>query len=133
MEIGLNNSALPDNSMFCCYCGVRFDNMNRKKHMTKDHLIPLSRGGANNCYNKRNCCAHCNTQKGGSLPHHYLLYLEQDYSNAKTTSERYELEIKIENVKYIIQYVNTAGEKIFANEASYKWFKRRFLNTQKCD
>jgi hypothetical protein len=119
-------NAITDNSFHCCYCGKSFSGNIR---CTADHLIPISKGGANNPYNKRNCCKHCNTQKGSSLPHEYLLYLIQDHTNAKNAATRYNLEIKIENVKYIIEYVNTAGAKIFRTEYRYVWFKRRYLKT----
>lgn len=118
---------LPDDSKYCCYCGVEFNSLNYRKQKTVDHLIPLSKGGANNPYNKRNCCNHCNTQKGSLMPLEYLNYLLQDYQRANTASAKGNLEIKIENVRYIIEYVNSAGEKIFSNQGRYGWFKRRYL------
>lgn len=114
-------SGAPDKSEFCCYCGKKFSHC---VFATKDHLIPLSKGGANNSYNKKNCCRHCNTEKGDFMPYDYLLFIQ----HKALEKPNYHLEIKIENIKYIIQYVNTAGDKIFKNRTKYVWFERRYLN-----
>ena len=111
----------PDNSLFCCYCGIKFDPFNRRKHKTVDHIIPVSKGGANTPYNKRNCCNFCNTQKSNLLLQDFLLRIE-----GKDLSD-YETNIRIENIKYLIDYVNSAGEKVFKNKGYFKWYKRRYL------
>lgn len=118
---------MSDDSNFCCYCGVEFNQLNRRKQKTKDHLIPVSKGGVNSTYNKKNCCGHCNTRKSNKIPHDWLIELETEYKFATTSFDLYELPIIIENVKYIIEYVNSAGEKLFTNKDNYKWFRRRYL------
>lgn len=119
---------MPDNSRFCCYCGRGFNHHIVK---TKDHLIPLSKGGSNNSVNKRNCCKHCNSEKKNLIPHDYLRDLLLWVPKVSATpSVKYNLDIKIENVKYIIQYVETAGEKLFQNKERYKWFQRRYLTAK---
>lgn len=116
---------LPDNSFYCCYCGKRFSDI---RLCTKDHLIPLSKGGVNNCYNKRNCCKHCNTQKGAMIPHDYLKYIEEKCFYSKRFFAQ-NVPIKIENIKFIIEYVNSAGDKLFRSKEKYDWFRRRYLTT----
>ena len=44
----------------CHYCG---DRMTRAS-MTIDHVVPLSRGGANRQHNMVACCKRCNSAKG---------------------------------------------------------------------
>ncbi|MEI6949245.1 HNH endonuclease [Paraflavisolibacter sp. H34] len=112
-----------DYSKSCCYCGREF---NHHIHRTADHLIPVSKGGANGGENKRNCCQHCNTQKKDLMPHDYLEYLLQEDAGG-SRSARLHLDAKIENVRNIVAYVNGAGEGIFANRKKYEWFRRRYL------
>ena len=45
----------------CQYCGSR-------SHLTIDHVIPRSRGGASNWENMVASCAPCNARKGDRLP-----------------------------------------------------------------
>ena len=45
--------------------------INRNGHevlMTKDHIIPKSRGGKNNLSNYQTMCTKCNAKKGSDLP-----------------------------------------------------------------
>lgn len=46
----------------CQYCGST-------RHLTLDHVLPKSRGGATSWDNIVTSCAPCNTQKGSRLPH----------------------------------------------------------------
>jgi len=58
--IPLSNSALflRDRSM-CAYCGT----VNHRA-LTRDHIVPLSRGGRDNWLNVCACCSVCNVRKG---------------------------------------------------------------------
>ena len=62
-SIPLTNSALFRRDQYmCAYCGKV-----RRQGLTRDHIVPLSRGGRNTW---RNCCAacmSCNTTKGSKL------------------------------------------------------------------
>lgn len=44
----------------CLYCGEHFPS----SHLTRDHVIPLSRGGADTWENVVTACFRCNNQKG---------------------------------------------------------------------
>ena len=50
-------------SEVCAYCGKKLT----KYNATIDHLIPLSRGGTDFCWNLVWCCAPCNYSKGSKL------------------------------------------------------------------
>jgi 5-methylcytosine-specific restriction endonuclease McrA len=50
----------------CYWCGEKVEN---KYHV--DHVIPLSRGGANTPDNIVIACVHCNESKGAKLPHEW--------------------------------------------------------------
>ncbi len=48
----------------CLYCGVRFDAI----HLSRDHVIPVSRGGKDIWTNVVTSCKRCNARKGSLLP-----------------------------------------------------------------
>lgn len=54
----------------CCYCNRPFDENNVDK--TKDHVIPVSKGGLNVPENKRPCCYNCNQWKKDLMPDEWL-------------------------------------------------------------
>ncbi|HCV16745.1 HNH endonuclease [Alteromonas oceani] len=64
-KIALTNRYLfrRDNYL-CLYCGNQF----RSGQLTRDHIIPRSRGGKNNWQNVATACARCNHQKGARTP-----------------------------------------------------------------
>lgn len=48
----------------CCYCGRQ----KRPEFLTRDHIIPLSRGGQDRWKNVVTACKPCNQKKGASTP-----------------------------------------------------------------
>lgn len=48
----------------CLYCGNEFS----EQYLTRDHVVPLSRGGADKWSNVVSACRACNTRKGGRTP-----------------------------------------------------------------
>jgi 5-methylcytosine-specific restriction endonuclease McrA len=48
----------------CMYCGGAFP----EGHLTRDHVVPLSTGGADRWSNVVSACRHCNARKGGRTP-----------------------------------------------------------------
>jgi len=58
----------------CAYCGGRF----QEEEMTREHIVPTSRGGLDSWMNCISACRPCNGHKGNRLPeeaHMSLLYL----------------------------------------------------------
>lgn len=45
----------------CAYCGYYFPNHH---HLSRDHIVPISRGGNNNWMNVVTACRNCNGYKG---------------------------------------------------------------------
>jgi len=48
----------------CLYCGRDFS----RQHLTRDHVMPLSKGGRDIWENVVAACFHCNSRKGGRTP-----------------------------------------------------------------
>jgi len=48
----------------CLYCGNHFDNIS----LSRDHVVPLSRGGKDEWTNVVTACKRCNARKGNRLP-----------------------------------------------------------------
>jgi len=64
------NVALTNRTLFgrdrhvCAYCGGHFPNYN---HLSRDHILPKSRGGENTWMNVVTACKDCNAKKGHKL------------------------------------------------------------------
>jgi 5-methylcytosine-specific restriction endonuclease McrA len=52
----------------CQYCGRLQIELKPRESLTRDHLVPLSRGGANDWTNVVTACSPCNTKKANNLP-----------------------------------------------------------------
>lgn len=52
----------------CPDCGRRWEEIHRPAHLrsvvTRDHVVPLAKGGGNSIENIRPCCYSCNSKKG---------------------------------------------------------------------
>jgi 5-methylcytosine-specific restriction endonuclease McrA len=53
----------------CQYCGRPASELKPREALTRDHVIPMSRGGTNEWTNVVTACSPCNTRKGNRLPH----------------------------------------------------------------
>ena len=61
----LTNTALfARDQQLCLYCGRDYP----RQHLTRDHVVPLSRGGRDTWENVVSACFHCNSRKGGRTP-----------------------------------------------------------------
>lgn len=52
----------------CQYCNRYQLELRHRECLTRDHLVPLSRGGTNDWTNVVTACSSCNTRKGNHLP-----------------------------------------------------------------
>ncbi len=52
----------------CQFCGRTQAELKSRECLTRDHLVPLSRGGTNAWTNVLTACSSCNTRKGNLLP-----------------------------------------------------------------
>lgn len=62
----LTNAALfARDAYLCLYCGRDF----HRPHLTRDHVMPVSRGGRDIWENVVSACFQCNSRKGNRTPH----------------------------------------------------------------
>jgi 5-methylcytosine-specific restriction endonuclease McrA len=52
----------------CQYCGRRKNELRGRQFLTRDHVVPMSRGGGNTWENVVTSCSPCNNRKGDRLP-----------------------------------------------------------------
>jgi 5-methylcytosine-specific restriction endonuclease McrA len=52
----------------CMYCDRHRAELRGREFLTRDHVLPLSRGGANTWGNVVTACSPCNNRKGSRLP-----------------------------------------------------------------
>ncbi len=52
----------------CQYCGRHRGELKGRQFLTRDHIVPLSRGGDNSWQNLVASCSPCNNRKGDRLP-----------------------------------------------------------------
>ena len=59
----------------CQYCGRAASELRPRESLTRDHVVPLSRGGTNAWTNVVTACSVCNTKKAHHLPMEIGLHL----------------------------------------------------------
>jgi 5-methylcytosine-specific restriction endonuclease McrA len=52
----------------CQYCGRGQTELKHRESLTRDHVVPISRGGTNDWTNVVTACSACNTRKANRLP-----------------------------------------------------------------
>lgn len=52
----------------CQYCGTHRSALRGREFLTRDHILPLSKGGENRWDNVVTACSRCNNRKGNRLP-----------------------------------------------------------------
>jgi 5-methylcytosine-specific restriction endonuclease McrA len=55
-------------SYACQYCGRLRSELKGRQFLTRDHVVPVSRGGGNTWDNVVTSCSNCNNRKGDRLP-----------------------------------------------------------------
>ena len=59
----------------CQYCGRASHELRIRESLTRDHVVPLSRGGTNAWTNVVTACSGCNTRKAHHLPDEIGMHL----------------------------------------------------------
>lgn len=62
----------------CQYCGRHRSDLRGREFLTRDHVLPMSRGGENTWTNVVAACSHCNNRKGNRTPGEVGMRLRSD-------------------------------------------------------
>ncbi len=62
----------------CQYCGRHRNDLRGRQFLTRDHILPISRGGGNSWDNVVTSCSPCNNRKGNHLPDEVGMRLRTD-------------------------------------------------------
>lgn len=83
--------------------------------LTKDHIIPASKGGLDRVFNMQTMCEHCNKEKGSTCPGHEVEYLVGRKEDGKEICFR-----SIDKAAFHIaqNYNHCAGKKVNKVEAA---------------
>jgi hypothetical protein len=79
-----NRSLFQRDQNMCAYCGECFNN---SRHLSRDHIMPVSRGGENTWMNCVTACVPCNIKKDNKTPQEagmellYVPYEPNHYEN----------------------------------------------------
>lgn len=93
---------IKDHEHQCCYCGIFLT----QKNYTKDHIIPIDRGGTNALKNLKPCCETCNVEKDNMMLHTYIQFLNLKFGETKVNSAAYKLlQTKIINANEIAKEI----------------------------
>lgn len=83
-KVGISNRTLfGRDRMICAYCGGHFANF---RELSRDHIVPRSRGGPNTYQNLVTSCRSCNAKKGDRLLNEIgfeLLYIPYEPNHAE--------------------------------------------------
>jgi len=64
----------------CQYCGRHRRELGYRESLTRDHVVPISRGGDNGWLNVVTACSRCNLRKGNRLPEECGMHLRAEPS-----------------------------------------------------
>ena len=64
---GANTFLFARDGYRCQYCGRHRSQLRGREFLTRDHIIPMSRGGYNAWHNVVTACSPCNNRKGSHL------------------------------------------------------------------
>jgi 5-methylcytosine-specific restriction endonuclease McrA len=59
----------------CQYCHRHRSSLRGREFLTRDHIVPISRGGDNSWQNVVTACSPCNNRKGSRLPNEVGMHL----------------------------------------------------------
>jgi hypothetical protein len=99
---------------YCCYCGKAITG---SLILTREHLVPVSKGGNNTQLNIRACCHICNNKRGNLDYDVFISLLEQEYSMSILEHMKGDLAIMIENTKALNDYVKSQGAVLYRGHA----------------
>jgi hypothetical protein len=87
---------------YCFYCEKPFGGEKRRK--TKDHIVPVSKGGNGTHYNLLWACDKCNREKENLAPSEFLVKITQLVEKIRNKPKSGVFDIMIQNIKKVELY-----------------------------
>ena len=98
----------------CCYCRDKLE----ESEKTREHIVPLKRGGNNTCKNVKTCCYSCNQLKQDKT---LLEFKENIENNARMEPGRKKR--IIQSCDNLYKYCIKHNKGLFKNELFYMMWK----------
>lgn len=103
------NGPKPEVVLFCCYCG-EVCNLT----ITREHLIPKSKGGNSTRKNMKDCCFQCNQERGNKDWKHWATHINKHLlRNNLSPGQRRRLENILLNIQYLQEYIVAQGDSLY--------------------
>lgn len=103
----LTNAALFARDEYTCqYCGRHKNQLKGKKKLTRDHIIPQSRGGTNTWDNVTTACSDCNYVKDNRTPDEAGMVLMSKPTTVVTWTIRGKSKLNQEQIQFIEKMMN---------------------------
>lgn len=98
----------------CRYCKQPFESTDIDLRKTKDHIIPLSKGGLDVKENRVPCCHNCNQWKDDKTPDEWLkevrTWAKRQVDNPKYTVAQ--IGLMVSNILSVVKYAKENNKKI---------------------
>jgi HNH endonuclease len=101
----------------CCYCKCPILYTSK---LTKEHLIPRSRGGNNKPANIRDCCDSCNQDRQNRSYAEWIRRLEERTYFLKHPESLKVTEARLASAKEWRLYVLAAGYRLYKSEGDFR-------------
>ena len=106
----LNNGLFKRDSYTCQYCGRHRSELKYDERLTRDHIIPRSRGGKDDWENVVTACSTCNQKKDDRTPKEAGLRLRTIPKVPVTWTIRGKSKLTKEQIEYIEATLNLKGK-----------------------
>lgn len=113
----INKGKIAERQIFrqtCRYCHQTFESSNTDLWKTKDHIIPVSKGGYDNKENRVPCCYNCNQWKADKMPEDWLKEVKA-WAKKRVDNPKYtvaQIGIMVFNIKVVVKYAKDNNKKI---------------------
>lgn len=98
----LTNEALFRRDDYTCqYCGIKQGNLPRGRRLSRDHIMPRSRGGKNTWDNVTTACSKCNHRKGNKTLKEAKMHLRKAPTIPVSWTIRGKSKLNKEQIAYI--------------------------------